>query len=320
MSTTSTNSTILIFHEILEQLYRYGGVILIILGTISSTLNIAVFVRSSIRRYPCVIYFIVRNIFNFIFIFLSLLYITLVLGYNLLPNSSTLNYCHFSIYISLLCDILSPFYLILASIDRLLTTSTNSKLRKKITFQFAWMMTILSGIFWILFHLHALIYSEIVEIKSNQLHCDLKNGLYSTLITYYSLIIKGILCPLILFIFAIKILQNLRHTRRIQPIIIIPNTIDLKQRKSPIKTEHITSILIKDIFIYISFSLLMSTVLLYELITQHHTKNFQQQEIEYFFRHLTIFCVSIPFCIGCYTNLCVSKFFRNEIFKLFSCK
>jgi len=316
MSTSSTNSTVLIFHEILEHLYKYGGVILIILGTISSILNIMVFIQSHIRRFPCAIYFITRNIFNFFFIYLSLFYMTLVLGYNLFPNASNLNYCHFSIYISLLCDILSPFYLLLAAIYRLIETSTNIKLRKKNTLQSAWILTISTAIFWILFHTHALIYSEIVEIKSNQFHCDLKVGLYSTIITYYSLIIKGILCPIILLILAIKILRNLRHTRHIQPIMMIAPI----EIKTSIKAEQITSILIKDIFIYICFSLLMSSVLLYELITQHHVKNFQQQEIEYFFRHLTIFCVSIPFCIGCYTNLFVSKFFRNEILKIFSCK
>lgn len=314
ISSLSSDITVSTLHLILENLYRYVGPILIILGSASSIINLIVFMQKNTRENPCIIYFIARNISNFFFIYLSLLYETLILGYNIFPSSSNLTYCHFSIYISLLCDILSPFYLILASTDLMLITSLNENLRKQSTNRLAYILSISGTIFWIIFHFHAIIYSETIEIKSNSFHCDLQTGLYSTIVTYYSLIIKGLLSPLLLFIFGLLIIRNIRNTHRITPSM---NIIIEKNKSS--NYQEIISMLIKDIIIYIIFTSIMSIVLMYELITQHYTKNFQQIEIEYFIRHLSTFCISIPFCISCYTNLIVSKMFRNDVKKIFSC-
>jgi hypothetical protein len=305
--------TVSTLQSILDNLYQYGGPILIFLGTMGSIINVIVYIQKNPRENPCLIYFISRNISNFFFIYLSLLYVTLVLGYNIFPSSSNLTYCHFSIYISLLCDILSPFYLILASIDQVLVTSLKANIRKRSTCRLACILSIGGSIFWILFDIHALIYSEIVEIKSSSFHCDLRIGLYSTIVTYYSLIVKGIITPLLLIIFILWAIENIRNIRRIKSIISVINI----KNNLHLKDEEIIPLLIKDIIIYIIFTSIMSIVLMYELITQHHTKNFQQIEIEYFIRHLSTFCVSLPFCIGCYTNLIVSKTFRNQVKNIF---
>jgi hypothetical protein len=318
MNTTSSSLdwTEPILYTILGDLYLYGGLILIVLGTVSSVINLAVFIQKNLRQQPCYIYFIARNIWNLFFIYLSLLYVTLVLGFNIFPNSSNLSYCHFSIYISLLCDTLSPFYLILASIDRFCITSSKANLRKRMTCRFACLLSFFGTIFWILFHIHALIYSKIVEIKHNSFHCDLQTGLYSTLVTYYLLIIKGILSPILLITFGILTTKNLRNTRRNTPVIYVIRI----RKNSPKIDQQIFMILIKDIIVYLLFSSITAIVLMYELITQHHTKDFYEEEVEYFIRHLSTFCVSIPFCIGCYTNLIVSKIFRNEVKHILLCK
>jgi len=310
---SSSSDVTLSLHVVLENLYRCGGPILIILGTLSSVINLIIFIQRNVQKNPYTIYFIARNISNFFFIYLSLLYTTLVLGYNIPSSSSNRTYCHFSIYISLLCDILSPFYLILASIDQVLVTLSNTNIRKRSTCRLACILSISGTIFWIIVHIHALIYSNSVEIKLNPFRCDLQTGLYSTIVTYYALIIKGIISPLLLIIFGLWAMKNIRNTRRIKPVI---NTI-IMENNSSTKDRQIVVMLIKDIIIYIGFQSIMSIFLMYELITQHYTKNFQQKEIEYFIRHLSTFCVSIPFCISCYTNLIVSKTFRNEVRNVF---
>jgi hypothetical protein len=312
----SSDWTETILSTILRDLYRYGGLILIVVGTVSSLINVAVFIQNNLREHPCFIYFIARNIWNIFFIYLSLFYVTLVLGFDIFPSSSNLSYCHFSFYISLLCDTLSPFYLILASIDRFCMTSSKANLRKRMTWHLACLLSIFGTIFWILVHIHALIYSEIVEIKYNSFHCDLQTGLYSTLVTYYLLTIKGILSPILLIILGLLITKNVRNTRRNTPVI---NVIRIEKTPSSID-ELIVMILIKDILVYLLFASITAIVLLYELITQHHTKDFHEGEVEYFIRYLSTFCISIPFCIGCYTNLIVSKIFRNEVKQVLLCK
>lgn len=318
MNTTTLSShwTESTLNTILENLYQYGGLILIVLGTVSSLINLAVFLQKNLRKNPCYIYFIARNIWNIFFIYLSLLYVTLVLGFNIFPNSSNLSYCHFSIYISLLCDTLSPFYLILASIDRFCMTSSNAHLRRRMTCRLACLLSLFGTIFWILFHIHALIYSQIVEIKYNSFHCDLQTGLYSTLVTYYLLTIKGILSPILLITFGLLITKNLRTIRRTTPVIHIIRITKISSRID----QQIVRLLIKDIIVYLLFASITAIVLMYELITQHYTKDFQGEQVEYFIRYISTFCVSIPFCIGCYTNLIVSKIFRNEVKYIILCK
>ncbi len=87
---SSWDFTVSTLQPILDNLYQYGGPILIVLGTMGSIINLIVYIRKNPRENPCLIYFIARNISNFFFIYLSHLYVTLVLGYNIFPSSSNL--------------------------------------------------------------------------------------------------------------------------------------------------------------------------------------------------------------------------------------
>jgi hypothetical protein len=112
-------------------------------------------------------------------------------------------------------------------------------------------------------------------------------------------------------------MKNIRNTRRAVPVIHI---IRIEKNKPSTIDQLLTEILMKDIIIYLLFASITSIVLLYELITQHHTKDYYENEVEYFIQHLSTFCTSIPFCIGCYTNLIVSKVFRNEVKQIIFCQ
>ncbi|UJR32799.1 hypothetical protein I4U23_020261 [Adineta vaga] len=312
MSSSSSVPTITL-NLIIIHLYRFGGPILIVLGTISSIIMIILFLRKNFHPYPSSIYIICRNISNLFFIYLSILYETLALGYNITPSSSNLTYCRFSCYTTLLFDILNPFYLCLTLFDRLLGTSFNVNIRKYSTHQLAYRLSICGLICWILLHLHALFFSEIIQLESNMIYCYFQPGLYSTLMTYYSLIIKGILTPIVCLTFGLRIMKNYR--KRCRLISISSVTIDEKNFTPLIRCQdrELIFLLLKDIIIYIIFSSLMSIFFIYELLTEHHTKNIDQREMEYYIRYLGIFCISIPFCIGFYTNLLISKTFRCEV-------
>jgi hypothetical protein len=313
----SSSDVTALLNSLLHNLYRFGGPILIIFGTISSIVTVIVFTQKNLRKNPCSIYFIARNISNLLFIYLSLLYETLALGYNINPSSYNLIYCRFSIYMSFLFDILSPFYLTLTSIDRVFVTSPNASMRKRSTHSLAYTLSITGVIFWMLFHIHTLFFANIIHISPNFFYCYLQLGLYSTLVTYYSLIIKGIVAPVLLTIFGVWTMKNVRNTRLVK---IAPDLSIVSNNQYPIqlKDRQIVLILAKDIIIYIVFSSMMSIVFLYELITQYHIRTIEQKEVEHFIRYISTFCVSFPFCISFYTNLIVSKTFRNEVKKIFS--
>ena len=99
-------------------LYRIGGPIIILIGSVGCIINLFVFPQKNLRKNPYSNYFIVYNGANFLAIFSLFLPLTLSIGYNVDPSLQNLDLCRLRLYTSTLFNCLSPFYLILASIDR----------------------------------------------------------------------------------------------------------------------------------------------------------------------------------------------------------
>jgi len=165
---SSSYLTSISLNSILMNLYRFGGPIIILIGTISSIMNLIIYFRKNIHENPCLIYLISRNICNLLFIYFSILYETLSLGYKIPYN---LVYCRFSIYMTLLFDILNPYYLFLTLIDRILVSSLNINIRKQRSYRFAFILSLSGLLFWILFHIHAFVFVEIINIRSDYFYC-----------------------------------------------------------------------------------------------------------------------------------------------------
>ncbi|CAF1485662.1 unnamed protein product [Adineta steineri] len=300
---------------ILINLYRFGGPILIVIGTISSVMNIILFIQKnniSQKQNSSFIYLIARNICNILFIYLSILYETLSFGYNITPSSSNIIYCRFSLYMTLVFDILSPFYLLLTLLDYILIRSfmkTTSHREREKRYYFSYIICMSGFVFWMLFHIHALFYSDIVEMKSDYFYCSFQVGFYARLMRYYSLVMKGIVIPLLFVIFGLWIMKNYRNTSRVMCI----SHLEIVESERKSKDREMIMILVKDIIVYIIFSSITSIIMIYELITEHHIKNVEEKEVEYSIRYVGMFCVSMSYCFGFYTNVCLSKRFRENV-------
>ncbi|CAF1356072.1 unnamed protein product, partial [Adineta steineri] len=161
---SSSDGFLTSLESIQTNLFRIGGPILLVLGIVSCVINLMVFTQKNLRKSPCSIYLIAVNIANFLYLTISVLLTTLALGYGIDPTKSNLFTCRFCYYILYLFDILSPFYVILASIDRVLVTSSNVRARQRSTRHLAYICIGCGTLFWILFHCHTLILVDIQEI------------------------------------------------------------------------------------------------------------------------------------------------------------
>ena len=223
-------------------LYRIGGPLMIVLGSVSCISSLLIFTQKKLRNHPCSIYLSAVNIADILFIYSMIFTVTLSIGFNIDLSSYNLVSCRLSIYLTFLFDSLSSFYLILASIDRVLVTSTNALTRQRSTRRFANLCLTAGTLFWILFHMHALILSEIIPIGPDQVLCLPSPGFYSGFIGYYLLLVKGILVPLVMGIFGlwtVRNVQNVRH-RRIAPAFTVTGqvtgvklVVDQLQRSTP---------------------------------------------------------------------------------------
>ncbi|CAF1048280.1 unnamed protein product [Adineta steineri] len=303
-----------------KQLYRFFGPVLIGFGTISCILSLFIFTKKNLRKNPCAIYMIVFHSSSCAYICTSLVSVTLSSGYSINPTSYNLIYCRFIIYMTMVCDILSPSCLILASIDRILVTSSNARTRQRSSLHHAYICAISVVVFWILLHTHAFVYVNIVEFEPNYDICYFIPGVYFTIIAYYSLIIKAILVPLLMLVFGLWTFKNIRtiHHVRVVPIIQTIQTSAVRNTHTlPLRDRQFIRILSIDTTIYIVCSIPLTITVMYQQATQYETKSIAQSQIETFVTFFNTIIGFIPYCISCYTNLLGSKTFRHEFRDLF---
>jgi hypothetical protein len=320
---TSSDDSLAVLNSAVLYLFKVCGPILILIGTIGCVLNLNVFTQKNLRKNPCSIYFIAYNLANLIYIYSSLLGFTLDVGYQIDPSLYNLPICRLRIYVGFLFDCLSPFYLILAAIDRILITSPNARTRQKSTRRLAYICLGGGTLFWILFHIHAFFLSNIIEIGPNIFLCYFQPGVYVAFVGYYS-VIEEILALSLMIFFGLWSIKNVRSTRRITAAkdLSAPRiggvTGNLQSASS--KDRQLMFMLLMDITIYGLFSFIYGIYLIYEEITQNDVKSYDRIEIESNLQYLCIYSASIPFCTSCYTNLIASKTFRKEVKKVVSWK
>jgi hypothetical protein len=299
-------------------LFRSGGPVLMLIGTISGTLNLFVFTQKNLRKNPCSVYLIAYNIANLIYIYSSLFSLTLLIGYNIDPTAYNLVLCRLRLYTIILFNLLSPFYLILASIDRILVTSRNALTRQRSTRRFAYLCLIVGTLFCALFHSHALMFTNIIQLGPNYFFCYFQSGVYLTFVSYYS-VIKEILAISSMIICGLWSIGNIRGTHRVRAApnesVNAPN-IEGSWHSTSSKDRQLVLMLITDVSIYALFSFVYASFLIYQQITQNNVKSPNRIEIESIVRNICLFIICIPFCVSCYANLLVSKTFRNEVKKV----
>ncbi|CAF0954735.1 unnamed protein product [Adineta ricciae] len=320
---SSDYDLIKLFSSILQSLHQYGGPILMITGTISSILSLCVFARRSLRKNPCTIYLIATNIASLFLIYTSNLTLTLTYGYSIDLTRYNLFFCRFRAYTLYVFDVLSPSYLILASIDRVLITSRNPLIRRKSTACRAYTSIMMVTIFWLIVHTHALILMELKTFASGFVICVFYSDLYLSVMSYYPLVTKVVLIPSMLIILALWTVKNVGTTLRVtHPVATqVSRTMQSRNINTPkSKDRQLIRILLVSITIYIVFNIIQSAILIYQEVTKFYTKTYLQSRIEGFVLILSATVTSIPFCIEAYTNLIVSKTFRQEVKNVLTCK
>jgi hypothetical protein len=246
---------------------------------------------------------------------------TFEVGYQIDPRLYNLPICRLGNYIETLFNFLSPFYLILAAIDRTLITSRNALTRQKSTDRLAYKCLGSGTLFWVLFYSHIFILSNIIQIGPNIFACYFKQGVYLAFLSYYSIMEEIVALALLIF-FGLWSIKNTRSTRRITATndLSVTRIGGLRGNLQLIssKDRQMVFMLFMDITIYALFSCVYGIYLIYEEITQNYEKSDDRIQIETYVQYICLYSISIPFCTSCYTNLIASKTFRKEVKKVVS--
>ena len=303
-----------------KYLYRFGGIILLVFGNLGCVLDILIFTKKTLRKNPCSIYFIAGSIFDLFFLDSLLLATILETGFQISVITQHIVLCHLAYYASLFANVLSTYCLILASIDRVLVTSPNVAIRRRSTLFSSYVLVLIGTAFWLLFHSPSLIFTNITYIDENVSFCFYQTGFYLTFISYYS-IIKESSSILLLLFFGLWTVKNIRRLRRVA----LPTTtmqsgivpLNTSRAIQPKDRQYVAMVLLN----IVVFTICSSTAAMFlteQQISQYQQKSIEQVKIEIFFKYLVIFVLHIPFGSGCYTNLLVSKAYRNAMRNIFS--
>ncbi len=291
-SQSSSTDYILFLKSVLKYFYEIGGPILICIGSVSCILSLIVFSQKNLRKNPCTMYLLAFNIINLILLYSSLLSVSLSLGYSVSPALHNLAYCRYNLYMALFLDVLSPSYLILASIDRMLVTSPNTETRRRSTRRLAYISIIGVTVFWALFHSHILFLANITQVAPNLFVCYFQSGIESLFNSYYLLIIKVFILPLLMIIFALLIVRNIRKVRHVAIVPVLTATGTTMRNDLPTitvsrsKDRQLFLMLFIDIIVYVIFSSMLSSVTLYEQLTQYNVKSPVQTQFDLLLRYV----------------------------------
>ena len=304
-------------------LFRFGGPILTSLGTVSCILSLAVFFKKNLRKNPCSIYLIAYHIASLLLIYTTVLPQTLARGYNVDPTLYNLVLCRFRFYTTFLFDALGPSYLILASIDRILLTSRHALTRQRSTPRLAYVCIMFVTLFWLLAQSHTLAFCHIFVLGPGYNLCYFQQGNYYDFISYYTVIVKGLLLPLLLLIFGLWVIKNVRGLGHVAPVSVAPSDRERAfgvVRPAHSKDRQLLRMLLVDVGVYLIFNSMMSIVMTYQQIFKDQSGSSDETRIRTFYVLVGVFSAYIPSCIGFYNNLLVSSTFRHEARKLLICK
>ncbi|UJR06867.1 hypothetical protein I4U23_011156 [Adineta vaga] len=310
-------STSAFLYSFQENLFKYGGPILIAFGTIGSVLNLMVFTQNTLRKNPCTICFIIFNSMNLIYFYVGFLFVMLTFGYDIDLSKMNIGFCRFRYYIAFVLACWEPSCLIIASIDRTLVTSPNALTRRLSTRRLIVISIIVTCLFWAIFHVHALIYIRILQYGPDYFICFHEPGAYTTFVSYYSLFINGLFLPVLMLIFGCWTVKNIRGISRAtqqsgtsnSAVVVVIGRPRILQSKD----RQLIRILLVELVSFILFKFPITICYMYQEITRRNEKSVEQQLIEQYILLITSFVYFIENGISFYTNILVSKTFRSEL-------
>ncbi|UJR25207.1 hypothetical protein I4U23_006559 [Adineta vaga] len=293
----------------------------LIFGSGGNILNACIIRRKTFRTSSCSMY-MGSAYFLYTLVLCFALSTTLYSQYHTDPLTYSEFYCKIRQYLISAIFSMARCCIGMACVDRYVISSPNVNIRAFGRPRIARYIIIFIILIWLILPIHLIIFNTI------QNHRCLMSGLYPYFFTAYAIIIAAIIPPGMMITFSILAAKNIqRIRRRIKPlpdhtnlssnVITVtnnnnPNTIRLKKYD-----YQLLRMLCVDVTIYCISAVPSPIYYIYAAITLKTTKSAEETAWQNFFSYLTYqFLLYIAASTSLYTNLLVSKAYRNE-FRLF---
>ncbi|CAF1350083.1 unnamed protein product [Adineta steineri] len=179
--------------------------IIMVLGITGNSLNIIILTRANLRNHACSKYFLALASNNLIYI-VFITYFLLANGYNmdgqLVSNAS----CKILQFITSACPFLSPYFIVLASIDRFCASSSNAKLRRFSNVVIAKWSILILVVCTLIFFINTLV---LYELRDDGYGCYLRpETIYNQVFNLVQIILYAAVPPILMIIFGLLTIYN----------------------------------------------------------------------------------------------------------------
>jgi len=250
MSNASVNA-IAWFNYVNVQMNRYFPIPFIVLGTIGVILNTIIFTRRNLFQNSCVQYLLGNTLSNLIVLYWVALTRIFSDGYNNDLSVRSDTFCKIRYFLTYFSRALSTWFIVLACCDRWLS-STQARNRYN-TVIFARQLMAVTCIVCFLAFFHVLFLFG-VQTSSTSVTCYARSGIYRLLSDLQYLTFYALGPPILMLIFGLLTLKNLRNSRRL----VLPNNQNLtsaKQRSIQRRDNQLLMMLLLQVMIIILFTL-----------------------------------------------------------------
>lgn len=291
---------------------RYGLGLIWLVGNVGSIANCLVFGQAKLLKHPCVMYFLASSMFQLVTFNFALLTRMLYFGFNIQTVNTSSVYCKIRYYIFYIAVDIPRFYIVLASIDRYFVSSLRANWRRCSSRKTAWRLIMGNFIFWCIIHIQILIFYEIQNGT-----CSFQNGTYSLFFSIYLLIESGIIPPVMILLFGLLTLNNIRQSRRrTNPISTSAAVVIVQRVKSTRlakKDLHFSKMLFNQICLMTILNLINPCYLLYRTTTMNDIKTPLRLKTETSIDNISYLLIYLEFALTFFVYTLTSSLFRREL-------
>jgi hypothetical protein len=269
--------------------------------------NFITFTAKQLRQNSCGWYFLMSALSDFLYVNFGLFTKLSTDQYGSTLQNTNLAWCRIRVFLTWVLPCFATGYLLLASIDRCLSTSTNTRLRSFSQLKMAHRMTCVPIIIYSLTTCHQFVFYNLRPT------CTSQPGAYAYFLSMYSIVWTSLVPQISMLIFGSITYLNVRKSRQrlIHPTEPQPN--QQQQQRNRTDTQMIKITLVQ---------VLCSSVLLnirtayyaYTVISVNIPKSTYRRAVETLLLNISSFVFYLNFSKSFFVNTLSSKLFR-KVFK-----
>ncbi|CAF2486959.1 unnamed protein product [Rotaria sp. Silwood2] len=291
------------------QLNRIVPIFQITLGTFGNILNILIFTRRSLRNNPCSLYFLASSINNIFVLYVATLTRLLSSGWKIDPSNTNIILCKLRIFFVYSSLALIQWFMVLASIDRYLSSCQNARYRQMSNVPIARKAIGLIILIIALAHFHTFIWWSVDYIGSKT-YCNIFIYDYEITFQVFFLILTCALPPVLMTLFGILTIFNVRKLRTQ----VTPLNNDTRNERIRSKDRQLIIMLLIQILVTILCTLPFSVVNITSMIFQYLiTLSDYGDAINTFYSNIGRLINYFNPVVGFYIYTLSSRTFRNEM-------